>query len=795
VYDELVANDMKEAADSEVGDEDADLAMKQRFVNKMYKSALENEYYDSLEKMLTLPENYDRLIAPVGDAGLKKVSEKLDGLRNEDEGKIKNRLLDRNYMTRLRNAFVTGKKWVGIAAVNITGQSLTQKEQIVIDPAKFDALETSDQKFLGDGTITLPHNEIDGKISISGKKTADGSNQFISDRLSGYATSFVDIAKDPYIMKIIQSDLAVGTFMFLERVGAGEYVPLFMNQPIISEYLKYLDSIGATNLFTKKNIDYIESKFPAEGSEKINVNNLGSNISDYYTNKLTTDQNAEQLAIFREFLKYAKMAEFSFDLTQASNYDTTKFSSSDSLFKKQVRTEMARQKNIFSSVDKLLDASFIGDQSRLLAKVTEAIGEILKLDSYRLRYIVNSVLRPYAANKYLSADKYDRIGNKLTASFLDYIIQTKAEINNDIKSLLIDKSSSVASKLAIAKKNHPEVKILKDLEPVSSDRVDGAVSIKLKANLKDAYDENLYTGYMRELRDNPDTRDLYYDVVILSLLQGTYQSAISIKNIVPIEDYSEVVAPIIKTVVADEDLEAFANGMFQRNNWKDDSIWRTVMPKFFPGELPLGEDVYGNEIYQFNSPAFPGIQPLAIKPSDRKIMVLSETYNYLDTRNDFILVPRVVEDAKTGDKIDMENGKTVTNRRFVEAKNKGDLSLRDVYGYQKVKLADGSPLTYTDGKGNVNHVYKLVNLLGDGQYASEYYKDFRPSVINNGTVKVANEIPDADIIQYFAPAYVESDSMKLRDGGVYKKEDIDSQLLSNLGYNPIEIGNILKSIC
>ena len=795
VYDELVANDMKEAADSEVGDEDADLAMKQRFVNKMYKSALENEYYDSLEKMLTLPENYDRLIAPVGDAGLKKVSEKLDGLRNEDEGKIKNRLLDRNYMTRLRNAFVTGKKWVGIAAVNITGQSLTQKEQIVIDPAKFDALETSDQKFLRDGTIALPHNEIDGKISISGKKTADGSNQFISDRLSGYATSFVDIAKDPYIMKIIQSDLAVGTFMFLERVGAGEYVPLFMNQPIISEYLKYLDSIGATNLFTKKNIDYIESKFPAEGSEKINVNNLGSNISDYYTNKLTTDQNAEQLAIFREFLKYAKMAEFSFDLTQASNYDTTKFSSSDSLFKKQVRTEMARQKNIFSSVDKLLDASFIGDQSRLLAKVTEAIGEILKLDSYRLRYIVNSVLRPYAANKYLSADKYDRIGNKLTASFLDYIIQTKAEINNDIKSLLIDKSSSVASKLAIAKKNHPEVKILKDLEPVSSDRVDGAVSIKLKANLKDAYDENLYTGYMRELRDNPDTRDLYYDVVILSLLQGTYQSAISIKNIVPIEDYSEVVAPIIKTVVADEDLEAFANGMFQRNNWKDDSIWRTVMPKFFPGELPLGEDVYGNEIYQFNSPAFPGIQPLAIKPSDRKIMVLSETYNYLDTRNDFILVPRVVEDAKTGDKIDMENGKTVTNRRFVEAKNKGDLSLRDVYGYQKVKLADGSPLTYTDGKGNVNHVYKLVNLLGDGQYASEYYKDFRPSVINNGTVKVANEIPDADIIQYFAPAYVESDSMKLRDGGVYKKEDIDSQLLSNLGYNPIEIGNILKSIC
>jgi len=81
--------------------------------DKLYKQSLENQYFDSLEKLLTLPENYERLVNPVSDGGLEKVSEDLDKLRGADESKIKNRILDGNYMTSLRHAFVTAKKWVG----------------------------------------------------------------------------------------------------------------------------------------------------------------------------------------------------------------------------------------------------------------------------------------------------------------------------------------------------------------------------------------------------------------------------------------------------------------------------------------------------------------------------------------------------------------------------------------------------------------------------------------------------------------------------------------------------------
>jgi len=764
-------NDASDLADSlmkdleKLGDASVQAELKQKFVNQAYKQSLENEYYESLEELLTLPEVFNRLISPVSDGGLKKLSERLDELTGFDESKIKNRLLNRSYMTTLRHAFVSAKKWVGIAAVNITGHSLFQKSQIYIDPERFQLLSKRDKELLGDGSVVLPHNTVDvnGKtyVSMSGAKTEDGK-QYISDRLSGYGTSFVDVAKDPYIMKLIKSELVVGTFMYLERIGAGEKVAMFMNQPIIAKYLNHLDSIGYKNLFNKKNINSILESFPAKGetfrAAGIDVDALESNIEKYYNNggKFDTDiDNAVQQKIFFEFLKYAKMAEFSFTLTQGYNYDTTKFGSGDALFRKQTRTQQARERNIFSSIDKVLDNSFIGDQAFLIDKSTEALGEYLKLENPKLRIISDTVLRPFAENQYLSADDYEKIGNRITSAFLDFIVQTKTTLGDELKALLVDPATAVATQLAEAQAKFPENRLLNDLQVVSSDRFDGAKSIKLRVNDKTAYSENLYQGMFRELRDNPETNALYNNIVKLAILQGTYQSAISIRNVIPIEDFSKTIAPVIANLVATPELAAFAKGAFQRNNWKNSDVWRTVSPKFFVNDEPIGQiDTYGGDIidiYQYNSPAFPDIPNLNITSTDRKILTLNEAYNYLDVQRDFLLVPAVVTDKKTGDMIDVETGTTMTRSMIAQMKAKGDMSYKDVYGYQKVKYDNGDPVLIYDKDGNAIHIYKLINLLGDGAFASEYYNVNKPSVFNNGTKKIDNEIPDADIINYYAP--------------------------------------------
>ena len=753
---------------SEFIQELSEQGIKNAVVNDMYKKSLENEYYDSLAKLLTLPENFDRLISPVDDAGLKTLSEKLDGLRGYNEGDIKNRLLNRNYMTSLRHAFVIAKRWVGISAVNITSLSLKQKSKVYIDPSKFEVISEKDRKILGDGKVNIKHNtvNVDGEemISLSGTNVANDPNALISGRLSGYATAFVDVAKDPFILKIIKSNSVVGTFMFLENIGAGEEGIMFLNQPIIDEYLKIVDNARTQNLFNDTLINYAKSLFPTAQTliteAKVTPANFESNISGYYTGTLDANQNAEQQVILKEFLKYAKMAEYNYKLTQATNYDTTRFGSGEEFARKQLRTDNARKASIISSVDNILNTTFVGKLEKLLSSSMQSMGAIFRLEQDDMRIITEDVLRPFSENEYLSADNYNKVALQIKASFLDYIIQTKKGLNSRIKELLVDNETSIAVQLEKAKAKYPKVQILRDLKIVSGDRVDGAKSVKLIANIKDAYDEDIYVGMMRELRDtNSELNQLYKDLVSVAILQGGYQSAISIKNIIPIEDYSDIVTPVVNFIVSDESLQAFSQGMFQRNNFGDDTVMPIIQPKFFlSADMPVGEQVnsigeHYADVYQYYSSLFPNISALGIKSMDRRILLLSDKYNYFDVKNDFVKVPRVVTDKKNGANIDMVTGKTITKLDFATRKKKGDYTLQDVFGYAKVKLPNGEPLIYykkdKNGGFQSQYVYKLINLYGDGQRASEHYSDFRRSVIENGTIQIDQEIPDADIIEFY----------------------------------------------
>lgn len=739
--------------------------LKEKFVDDMYKRALENEYYDSLEEIITMPEIFDRLMSPVGDDGLSELASRIDKLKGYDESNIRNRMLDRNYLTNLRHAFVSAKRWIGIAAVNITHHALCQKTKVYVDTRRFDFVSDQDQKILGDGIITLPHNtvNIDGQdfISLSGRLDSEG--KFISDGLSGFATAFVDVAKDPYIIKILKNESVVGMFMFMRRIGISrDNIGMFMNQPIIEEYLNLMERVGTKNLFNATNISFIKGMFSDtsanEEDRKVNTKSFEDNIENYYKNgKLDPKANSEQQAIFDEFLKIAKMADYNFKLSQASNYDTTKFKSGDTLFLKQVRTALARQTNIISSVDDILSSSFIGYQSLLLDYAMESVGEIVKLEKDEFRNITDELLRSYAENYYMSMDDYEKIANRIKSSFLDYIIQTKSNISDQIKRLLVDGSDLIVERLTKAKKEHPEIDILKELIPASSPRIDGAKSIELKANIKDSFDEDRYTGMMREMRDSgiPGMRQLYNDIVTLSILQGSYQSSISIKNIIPLEDYSKTIKDIIDPLVADIDVQNFKKGAFQRNNWKDDLIFAEYTPRFYQLEDPVDFDPISEEdIYLHKSFAFPDNKTLGITSTQRQIMFISD--RSFVSNKDYIKVPRAIQLKDDNGKpldswVDMRTGESIFKSDFAIRRKRGDLALQNYYGYERVKYEDGTPLTVTNAKGYTSYVYKLINLLGDGQYASEYYLDNRPSVIDNGTVKVEKELNNSDIIKALLP--------------------------------------------
>jgi len=715
--------------------------LKDQYMDKMYEKALENEYYKSLETLLQLPENFERLTKPNESKSLEKIATLIDDLRGEDESVIKNRLLDRNYMTKLRHAFIIAKKWVGIGATNVTGNSLTQKEQIIVrDPFT---------------KMSLPHNSvvIDGMKYITLSGILDNAGQYISDKLSMYINAFVDVAKDPYILKIVYSNRIVGTVMMLERMGVPmETTALFMNQPIIREFVNMLDAenAGPSAIYNKKKLTLIRTKFATtESLLKSAVINpskksFSDNISDYYKGgKLTDVQNAEQQQILDEFLQYSKLANANFVITQATNYDTSKFRNADDINRKQLKTELAEANNLISSPKKILESSSLGELSKILDRASDALGAILKFNLPEFREVLKDAIRPYAVKDFISSDKFNRVSDKLGASFLDYIIQINTDKIN-VKDLVTGKES-VADRIVQAKIKYPDVKILDELVTDDSGVYDGTKTIRLKANIKDAYEENLMIGYMREMKAVPELRDLYDDIVKVAIVQGNYQSAVSIKNIVPLEDYASIVSPIIETLTIDDNIRNFAKlNWFQRNNFKDQDIVTRITPTFWnvnPAGAPIG--VIGTTpIFRYYSPSFKGYEEFGILGSERKIMTLPDYLPGADM--DVVTIPRIIL-KEDGEMVDFLSGETVTPNEFRMMKVEGSTIPDEVFGYQKVKYPDGFPVTDEDG----NFVYKMINLHGDGQYASEYYKLPVKSALKNNTAKIENEIPDADIIAMF----------------------------------------------
>jgi len=565
----------------------------------------------------------------------------------------------------------------------------------------------------------------------------------------------------------------VGTFMFLERLGCGEMGVKFLNQPIISEYLDYLDATDQKGLFNKANINYIKDRFPTiqdyVKNSEINIQDFDKNIKYFANNNiLFHDANIESNAqnekfaaiqhlILDEFLKYAKMAEYNYKITQAMNYDTTRFGSGDALTRKQIKTRQAKN-NIISDVTEIINNSFLKTQSELLDKSMNSMGAILKLEERSLRDITDEILIPYAEMDFMPDDDFDRISNKIKLSFLDYLVQTKSGINDDINSLLLEASGNIQEQLAQAKKAHPEMQILKDLQIESSKRIGGAKTIKLAVNTKEAFEEDNYISMMEELKNIEP--ELYNSIVKISILQGAAQTAVSIKNIIPLADYANIVSPIINTLSNTEDVKAFSKGAFQRSNWTDDSIVPTIDSLYFKPEIgtdkePIVREIVNkqgeiiDEYTNYFSPAFIPGKNLGF--TGKQLLALDE-FNAL-SKGDFIKIPRIVNVRGTTENVDILTNRSVSNFALRKKAAMGDFSFKDYYGYQLVRDATGEPVTKieTDYKGEqfTKYIYKQINLYGDGKYTAEYRMDTKPSAINNGTVKIEQELSDSMLIQEY----------------------------------------------
>ena len=715
------------------------IANREMYVNKTYRQALENEYYSAIDALLNLPENFKQLTTPNSTDTLMGIADKMDKLTGYDESKIKNRLLDREYMSFLRYAFQKGKSWIGISATATTGLSLRQKAGSFVDHTF---------------KMSLPHNKTaDGKVDLSQRFFA-GTKKYISSIFSEFTSAFADAGTDPFIFKLIYSDQVVSPAMFLVGAGADiEQSMFFLNQPIVKELVTTADAEGKIVLSEMNRddstlVNSIRHKYAAspdafERTTEIDVNNLDKNIG---VENLTDDQKAEQLLILEEFFSIAKAANGLFIVTEATNYDTFKASNPDDFRRKLMKTQtqynFTEDSFRISSAKDILDRTHLRTLVDALTKVNRGFGTILRFNTPPYRAALNKVIDTYAVNNFISPTKFSKIANKLSASLLDYIIQTNGNFNAE---KLVYGENSVINKFQKAVEDYPDIKILQDLEVIPGKTIVAPATIAFKVSPETSADVDRYTEGFRELRDNPATNDLYNDLLKLSILQGTYRTAVSFKEAMPQEDVSAEITKAVNTPGVENNLEDFyKNARFQKTNFNDSDVAPRINPPMTnrpERDIPLPS---GNviESYDFTSAiTFNGTD----KESSRDLIGLHPKSK--GGAYDFVTVTRGTY-TKEGELVDFESGYTVQPSNLAVQLQKDENEYNKVYGYQKVKYPSGVPVKIKMSEYSAEqYVFKLVNLYGDGRYLTQYQTTLQKSGLNNGTIKVNKEYSDDAIIK------------------------------------------------
>jgi len=772
-------------------------------VNRMYKQSLENEFIQSSENLVTHPANFKRLTTPNSAEQLKSISktivERVIG-KEFDYTDVDN-MLDRRFMSRLRQAFVSGKQAIGIAAVNQTNHSLNQRSAMYIDKNRLDRVDLEDAKFLGNAEVKFEkYNKvtIGGQEypSLSGVNNADG--QLISDILGQFIDGYVDISKGPWIMEMGATPNVASTFMFLVKIGVPvDTVAYFMNQPIIREYLQSVENAGYKFLFIDDFIDATINKYGGltEAQEKNLPKQIPSKASLLNTlgkEEFNAKENLEQIFMLKEFLKYAKMANQLYTVTQGTNWDTSRFNDPYLVFKKNVQFARA-QDTIISDANNLLEKSFIGNQAGKINDSRNALSNFLLSDRGNVRTVLEQVLRPYVD---LPNRTFIKVARKAVNDLFDWAVQTNQGLNLQIQeTLLSDKgvASEVVDFIDKIKKNpkdplfNNQIVNLLEVRPSRKGGETTPNNVSLKNTDNKAYDQNNIIYSFRELREAlQDKTDLYDKLVTLAILQsGLNNSPISFTSLIPYEDFAKVynkTLPIIENLPNLNDF--YELGVFQRNNWSDDDI--VAYNRLF-------------SIYSIDKGVqYPSVDFLP--PNVKKAIENDE-------------IPQVITQkvGKVGGEYIVASwNKKLSPKKIAEMRKAGDYSYINKGLFKQVFDVDGDPFIHEDNKGRLYFVYKAINALGDSFRANEFYTSAKESIIDNGMMKV-NEVMDAQVVAAFEAKTPTSKYNKVETGPLtitVKGDRITvnnrtfvaslityETLTSRFGYTDKQAGEIINAKC
>lgn len=636
-----------------------------KFLENKEIEGLENDYYNTIHDIASLPENFDRLITPNDATQLKTISREIDSLKQKNSQYLPTnftRLLDSSYMTLKRHLFLIMKKGVGIAAVGNTNLAINQNSDFTMSIPRYLVKNTFEKPNFA---IRFKYNNLkDGLLHLSGTKNS--LEDWLSDLHSQVIDGTVDVAKDEWLANLLGDANALAPMLFMFKLGIPpNSAAYYINQPAIQDYLK----LKGIHRNISKISTWVREKWPSDIEKDLQKQIMGSTLSkgakskmyeskpSIYTNTsmkstigkpystMTPEEKTLQLQMLNDYKGWEKLSSDLFTTVNSYNYDTTRFTSPEVVdnkslsYQKALKTESLQGE--IPETEKILASSFIGTIKKSIEDTSNALSSLLNTQKGQAKSVLNKMLLKLYT-QFFSMDDKIRYQEKAEASLIDYVSQTQAEfgkfkLNGLIQAMFFGKGN-IAEFVEKAQKHRllKENKLLQNIQVVKDPRDNYPSYIRLKEQDYDSYTANLWTASLKEMEDanilitfngaERTSKNLLQMMMLSQILQyGSSRAKGSFLHLVPTEMYSSLLSPVLSSMNNVQDW--YDKDMFYRNNWQDsklvpeadtnsiyiDGEYKTITPTYTVQELPDAKIIHQPTSKQRS----PYLKITTINPQDR----------------------------------------------------------------------------------------------------------------------------------------------------------------------------------
>lgn len=533
---------------------------------ELTNATLENEIELSLAKA-----NWKQMLTPLDSTNLNGIVDLLRSLTGYVAENSMADIFTAKKNTDKRVEFLSGKAGVGQTAVHNPNHILAQKAGLQMKAVHhYFGLENSNG-FLDVG-ITVNEDGI-----------------LISELLSELLTAYVDIAKDPKILDINAVNATANTIMMMLRQGIGlKKIFLFMNQPIIKDYLKEQSEAEsmANDRFVKK--DDVITRALRKYNIGTNVTNMVYNVEARiaseeltFRDRLTKDDigyedfsEAELEAEVKNGGRNKKLQQQALDIfltlqdqskifqkmIRSTSPDTQQFKSFTVMEDQLALKKEISESGWFLNYDKMFD-TFIGTFWEAKNDYKENISKVMLSQKVNYKPELDGLKHFVMDN--VQGDAKEAHSFKIENDLVIYLLNKLNVINHskDFEELFVGPKSvpKMVMKLkAHFKQFNVDNKFLENVVPLINDNYQGFDNLKpINKKLTSIEKEEMYSAMsdLEALNENisahlklPEGRDFYRDLRIFALMQsGINNSPFNITTTIPVSDYVDIIKNTIKT--------------------------------------------------------------------------------------------------------------------------------------------------------------------------------------------------------------------------------------------------------